>query len=113
MIMTTNGTMIQFQKNKAGMTGGIFGAYDSLLFLFQCHINHKQATIGGAIVLYNANLLFEGSHDRTKPTIIENNIATGGSGAIYAQNSNITTTNGYFIFRNNNMTNYVRIFLFE
>jgi hypothetical protein len=98
------------ENNEADYSAGFINAVNSTLEMYNINMKHNTATYGGAIVTLDSALKLIGSGNLTLPTIVENNLATSLGGAVYAINTTLVVTQGYFLFRNNMAKNVRLIF---
>jgi hypothetical protein len=102
-IVITKGSFVA-RNNKAHLSGGFVTAFNSNLYLEQCHCINNTAPYGAVMSMEHANLTLIGHDSPTIPTIIEENVATTLGIILALNNSNITTTSiGSFVFRNNSV----------
>jgi hypothetical protein len=97
-------------NNNTAYAGGALYISDSIVTMEKCHCNNNRASHGGVLHIINTELSLLSDIDPNNPTILEDNVAGDGA-AIFANNANVTTRRGNFVFRNN-MVRTVFYFLF-
>jgi predicted outer membrane repeat protein len=98
----SNQSPFTIQGNHATGNGGFMEASNSIITIDQYHFKNNSAQYGGALFMWNTQLMLMGSSNHTIPIVFENNIATVNGGVINSnENSIIATSNGTFMFRNN------------